>query len=103
MSNSIHAQVRTLFQRLVEKLASLEDRCRAEGGVNNLRIGIQESVPLMETGEEKLACDILVSNLYEADFLLDEDLFAQIMALKQLLGLPGETWRYLPAMLPGQA
>lgn len=103
MAESIYAQIRTLFRQLVVRLASLEDRCRTPNGVNNLRIGIQESVPLMETGEELLACDILIDNLYEANFLLDQELYSMILELKRLLGLPVETWRYLPELLPSSA
>jgi len=103
MAESIVTQIRVVFAQLVERLAASEERCRAPNGVNNLRIGIQESIPLMETGEEQLACDILIDNLYEANFLLDQELYSMILELKRLLGLPVETWRYLAELLPSSA
>lgn len=91
--------VRHEFARLTDAFARrLADRPDFLGG-QAIAFTIAESESLFMHGEEIIAFEILVSNLYEFRFPLTAELYAAISRLGVGLGISPERWSILAELM----
>jgi len=90
---------RSRFRLLLNRISRQRERLTGYAHWSKIDFTLDEVRSFLNAGEEGLAFELLADNLYEFQFPLRSELYAEFEAIGPSIGIPSGRWAFLKEMV----